>query len=221
MARHITFENTAGPDAHQAVAFRSTADHTVVADCEFLGHQDTLYAHALRQYYHSCTIAGTVDFTFGNSAAVFRRCLFLVRPRQLRPDKGESNAVTAHGRTDPAQTTGFAVLDSAVNGTDEYVRLFRQKPSAHRNFLGRPWKEYSRTVFVRCSLEALVRPEGWLPWKGDFALQTLYYGEYQSTGDGAAESSARVGWSSQIPADKVGVYEPERFIQGEEWIPEL
>ncbi|XP_052196617.1 probable pectinesterase/pectinesterase inhibitor 51 [Diospyros lotus] len=218
MASGLTIQNTAGPDAHQAVAFRSDSDLSVIENCEFLGNQDTLYAHSLRQFYKSCRIEGNVDFIFGNSASIFQECTILVRPRQLKPEKGENNAVTAHGRTDPAQSTGFVFQNCLVNGTDDYMALYNKNPKVHKNFLGRPWKEYSRTVFVECNLEALITPQGWMPWSGDFALKTLYYGEYRNSGPGAA-SSGRVSWSSQIPADHVSMYSVQNFIQGDEWIP--
>ncbi|RRT32498.1 hypothetical protein B296_00052906 [Ensete ventricosum] len=218
MARDLTFANTAGPDKHQAVAFRSDSDLSVLESVEFLGHQDTLYAHSLRQYYKSCRISGTVDFIFGNSAVVFHDCLVFVLPRQLNPEHGESNTVTAHGRTDPAQSTGFVFDHCTINGSDEYLALYRSNPTVHRTYLGRPWKEYSRTVFINCNLAEIVRPEGWEPWSGDFALQTLFYGEFGSSGPGA-NASARVPWSSQIPAEHLGIYSVENFIQGDQWIP--
>lgn len=218
MARDMTFENTAGPDAHQAVAFRSDSDLSILENCEFLGNQDTLYAHSLRQFYKSCRIEGNVDFIFGNSATVFQDSTILVRPRQLNPTKGENNAVTAHGRTDPAQSTGFVFQNCVINGTQDYMALYYSKPKVHKNFLGRPWKEYSRTVFIQCTMEALITPNGWLPWSGDFALQTLYYGEYENSGPGA-KISGRVAWSSQIPKEHVLVYSLQNFIQGNEWIP--
>lgn len=217
MASGLTFQNTAGPDAHQAVAFRSTGDLTVIENCEFLGNQDTLYAHALRQYYKSCRIVGNVDFIFGNSASVFQDSQILVKPRQIKPEKGENNAITAHGRTDSAQSTGFVFQNCVINGTQDYMALYQSKPQAHKNYLGRPWKEFSRTVFIACTLEALVTPQGWMPWSGDFALKTLYYGEFQNTGPGSSTSS-RVPWSSQIPQDHVQAYSVENFIQGNEWI---
>lgn len=218
MARDITFENKAGPDAHQAVAFRSDSDLSILENCEFLGNQDTLYAHSLRQYYRSCRVEGNVDFIFGNSAAVFQDSTILVRPRQQNPTKGETNAVTAHGRTDPAQSTGFVFQNCVINGTEDYMKLYFSNPKVHKNYLGRPWKEYSRTVFVHCTMEALINPDGWLPWSGEFALSTLYYGEFENSGPGA-NISHRVSWSSQIPKEHVLVYSPQNFIQGNEWIP--
>ncbi|KAL2528254.1 putative pectinesterase/pectinesterase inhibitor 51 [Forsythia ovata] len=218
MASGLTIQNTAGPDAHQAVAFRLDSDLSVIENCEFIGNQDTLYAHSLRQYYKSCHIQGNVDFIFGNSAAFFEDCLILVAPRQIKPEKGENNAVTAHGRIDPAQSTGFVFQNCIINGTDSYMALYYSKPSVHKNFLGRPWKEYSRTVFIQCTLEALIIPDGWMPWSGDFALKTLYYGEFKNSGPGA-NASQRVAWSSQIPAEHVSSYSVQNFIQGDQWIP--
>lgn len=220
MATGLTIQNTAGPEAHQAVAFRSGSDLSVVENCEFLGNQDTLYAHSLRQYYKSCRIQGNVDFIFGNSASFFQDCLILVAPRQLNPEKGENNAVTAQGRINPAQSTGFVFQDCVINGTDAYMALYHSKPKVHKNYLGRPWKEYSRTVFIHCTLEALIMPDGFLPWSGDFALKTLYYGEFENQGPGS-DTAKRVSWSSQIPAEHAGSFSVGNFIQGNEWIPAL
>ncbi|KAG5029804.1 hypothetical protein JHK87_013318 [Glycine soja] len=220
MAKDLTIENTAGPDAHQAVAFRLDSDLSVIENCEFLGNQDTLYAHSLRQFYKSCRIEGNVDFIFGNAAAIFQDCQILVRPRQVKPEKGENNAITAHGRTDPAQPTGFVFQNCLINGTEEYMTLYHSKPQVHKNYLGRPWKEYSRTVFINSFLEVLVTPQGWMPWSGDFALKTLYYGEFESKGPGSYLSQ-RVPWSSKIPAEHVLTYSVQNFIQGNDWIPSI
>ncbi|KAI3462356.1 hypothetical protein Pfo_019019 [Paulownia fortunei] len=218
MASGLTIQNTAGADAHQAVAFRSDSDLSVIENCEFISNQDTLYAHSLRQYYKSCRIQGNIDFIFGNSAALFQDCLIFVASRQVEPEKGENNAVTAHGRIDPAQSTGFVFQNCVINGTDAYMALYYTNPTVHKNFLGRPWKEYSRTVFIHCTLEALITPDGWMPWNGDFALKTLYYGEFENTGPGS-NTSKRVSWSSQIPAEHAYSYSVHNFIQGDQWIP--
>ncbi|KAJ0266019.1 Pectinesterase inhibitor domain-containing protein [Hirschfeldia incana] len=216
MAGDLTFQNTAGPDTQQAVAFRSDSDFSLLENCEFLGNQDTLYVHGLRQFYKKCRIQGNVDFIFGNAAAVFQDCEILIAPRQLNPEKGESNAVTAQGRVDPAQSTGLVFLNCSINGTDEYMKLYKANPKVHKSYLGRPWKDYSRTVFIGCNLEALIHPDGWLPWSGDLSLNTLYYGESKNTGPGS-DRSKRVSWSSVIPDEHVDVYSVANFIQANEW----
>ncbi|XP_071706046.1 probable pectinesterase/pectinesterase inhibitor 51 [Rutidosis leptorrhynchoides] len=215
MASNLTIENTAGPNAHQAVAFRSVSDQSVIENCQFLGNQDTVYAHSLRQFYKSCHIEGNVDFIFGDSASIFQDCTILIRPRQVRPEK-EENVVTAHGRIDPAESTGFVFHNCLINGTEEYMKLYYSNPEGHRNFLGRPWKEFSRTVFIGCKLEGLIDAQGWMIWQGEFGLNTLYYGEFNNSGNGS-NLSGRVKWSNQIPAEHVNVYSIMNFIQSDQW----
>nr|GMD02478.1 probable pectinesterase/pectinesterase inhibitor 51 [Ipomoea batatas] len=218
MACNMTFENKG--IGYQAVAFRSDADHTLIESCEFLGNQDTLYVKSLRQYYKSCRIQGNVDFIFGNSAAYFEDCeiLFSARPDN-EAEKGETNAVSAHGRIDPAQTIGFVFQNCIINGTEQYLKVYYKNPSVHRNYLGRPWKEFCRTVFIMCSFGDIVSKDGWFPWKDDYALTTLYYGEFQNRGAGA-DTSGRVNWSSIIPPQHVYSYTVPNFIQGDTWIPQ-
>jgi pectinesterase len=95
VARGITFENTAGPEQHQAVALRVEGDQCAFQGCAILGHQDSLYTHSLRQFYKDCTIAGTVDFIFGNSAAVFQTCKIVVRVRDIIVGGSSTSTLTA------------------------------------------------------------------------------------------------------------------------------
>jgi hypothetical protein len=54
-------------------------------------------------------------FIFGNSATIFQDSQILVRPWQVDLEKGENNAVTAHGRTDPTQATSFVFQNCIIN----------------------------------------------------------------------------------------------------------
>ena len=60
-------------------------------------------------------------------------------------------------------------------------------------YLGRPWKNYSRTIYIETFIDSLINPAGWIAWKGDFALSTLYYVEYNNTGPGS-NTTNRVSW---------------------------
>uniref|UniRef100_A0A7N0T623 Pectinesterase n=1 Tax=Kalanchoe fedtschenkoi TaxID=63787 RepID=A0A7N0T623_KALFE len=93
VARDMGFRNTAGAAKHQAVAMRSSGDFSVFYRCKFDAFQDTLYTHANRQFYRECLITGTIDFIFGNSAAVFQNCNIQPRP----PMNGQKNTITAQG----------------------------------------------------------------------------------------------------------------------------
>ncbi|KAH6783106.1 Plant invertase/pectin methylesterase inhibitor superfamily [Perilla frutescens var. hirtella] len=213
IARGITFRNTAGPENHQAVALRSGADLSVFFRCSFEGYQDTLYVHSQRQFYRECYVYGTVDFIFGNAAAVLQNCMIYAR----RPMDKQKNTITAQGRTDPNQNTGISIHDSRVMASPDLVPVL----SSFRTFLGRPWKEYSRTVFMQTHMDSLVDPAGWLEWDGNFALNTLYYGEYRNSGPGSA-TGRRVGWRGYrviTSATEAGQFTVANFIAGRSWLP--
>ncbi|GMH26264.1 hypothetical protein Nepgr_028107 [Nepenthes gracilis] len=213
IARDMTFENTAGPEKHQAVAFRAGGDFSVLYRCSFVGYQDTLYAYAMRQFYRECDIYGTVDFIFGDAAAVFQSCNIYVR----KPMSNQINTVTAQGRRDPNENTGIVIQNSRITAAPD-LKPFQ---GSFKTFLGRPWKQYSRTVIMKTFLDDLIDPQGWTPWNGGFALDTLYYAEYMNAGAGAS-TGFRVKWggyhliTSSTEAEKFTV---GNFLDGDKWIP--
>ncbi|CAL1374023.1 unnamed protein product [Linum trigynum] len=212
MARDMGFKNTAGPTKHQAVALMSNADQSIFYRCSFDAYQDTLYAHANRQFYRECNITGTVDFIFGNSAAVIQNSNILPRV----PMPGQINTITAQGKTDPNQNTGIAIQNCRIlpyKGDAKGV-------SAVKNYLGRPWKAYSTTAFVGSEIGGLIDPQGWLAWTGTTAPPTIYYAEYGNFGAGA-DTKKRVKWKgvkfmNKKEAERFSV---KAFIQGDKWIP--
>jgi len=212
LARGVTFQNTAGPSKHQAVALRVGSDLSAFYECDMLAYQDTLYAHSNRQFFINCLIAGTVDFIFGNAAAVFQDCDIHAR----RPDSGQKNMVTAQGRTDPNQNTGIVIQKSRIGATSDLLPVQSSFPT----YLGRPWKEYSRTVIMQSSITDVIQPAGWHEWSGSFALSTLFYAEYQNSGAGAGTSS-RVTWEGYkviTNATEAQAFAPGNFIAGSSWL---
>ena len=88
-------------------------------------------------------------------------------------------------------------------------------------YLGRPWKQYSRTVYMNTYMSGLVQPRGWLEWYGDFALGTLWYGEYRNHGPGA-RLTGRVTWPGYHiirDAATANFFTVGRFIDGMSWLP--
>ncbi|KAK4784911.1 hypothetical protein SAY86_001600 [Trapa natans] len=213
IARDITFENTAGPEKHQAVALRSDSDLSVFYRCSVKGYQDTLYTHTMRQFYRDCRISGTVDFIFGNGAVIFQNCL--IQAKKGLPQ--QKNTVTAQGRTDPYQSTGFSFQFCNVTTDSDLLPYV----NSTMTYLGRPWKPYSRTVFMQSYLGSVLRPEGWLEWNGNYALDTLFYGEYQNNGPGSG-LGGRVKWPGfhvLNSSAQVVNYTVSEFIQGDSWLP--
>ncbi|KZV26821.1 hypothetical protein F511_06668 [Dorcoceras hygrometricum] len=210
IARDITFENTAGPQNEQAVAFMSDSDESALYRCSFRGYQDTLYAHKSRQFYRECHITGTVDFICGHAAAVFQKCQITAR----RGLVGQKNTITAHARNDLKEESGFSLQFCNLTVEQDVLDL-------NITYLGRPWKQYSRTAVMQSYIGHGFRPEGWLEWQGDRFLDTLYYAEYMNYGPGAG-LAARVKWpgyrilknsTQAIP------FTVSQFIAGDSWLP--
>ncbi|CZT46921.1 uncharacterized protein RSE6_07434 [Rhynchosporium secalis] len=148
---NINIANTAGNDS-QAVTLAIKGSQNAFYASNILGYQDTLYAHEGSSFYGSCHVEGAVDFVFGISGqAWLQGCKIAV----LKP-KG---TITAQGRTS-ADSTGYIVLDKAKIVTG---------PSAApntkgTNFLGRPYGDFSRTVFQNSDLGGVIVSEGWEPF---------------------------------------------------------
>lgn len=212
IAKGITFENSAGPEKHQAVALRNNADLSAFYRCSFVGYQDTLYVHSLRQFYRECDIYGTVDFIFGNAAAVFQNCNLYAR----KPNADQKNMFTAQGREDPNQNTGISILNSKLAAASDLIPF----KSSFKTYLGRPWKPYSRTVFMKCYMEDVIEAAGWLEWNGTVGLDTLYYGEYMNRGPGS-NTGARVRWPGYRvinSSSEATLFTAGHFIQGYDWL---
>ncbi|XP_038997065.1 pectinesterase-like [Hibiscus syriacus] len=212
MAQDIWFQNTAGPQKHQAVALRVGADQSVINRCKIDAYQDTLYAHSNRQFYRDSYITGTVDFIFGNAAVVFQNCKLVAR----KPMNSQSNMITAQGRIDPNQNTGISIQSCNIIAS---ANLEPVKASI-KSYLGRPWKEYSRSVVMQSYIGDHIDPSGWSVWSGDFALKTLYYGEYMNMGP-RADTSKRVKWPGFhviTSAEEAKKFTVAELIQGGSWL---
>ncbi|EPS61620.1 hypothetical protein M569_13175 [Genlisea aurea] len=215
IARDIGFENTAGPENHQAVALTVASDRSVFYRCTISGYQDTLFALSLRQFYRECDIKGTIDFIFGNAAAIFQSSTVILR----RPRRGGAfNAILANGRTDPGQNTGFSLQNCRiVVGSD-----FAPVKGSYDSYLGRPWKAYSRAVVLKSDIDGEISSRGWAPWEGagGSTYGTLYFAEYGNTGAGA-ETSGRVRWPGfhVIGTAEATKFTVAQFIGGNSWLP--
>ena len=201
-AENITIENTAGPGVGQAVALHVEADRCVFKNCRIIGDQDTLYAGVdnSRQYYINCYIEGTTDFIFGPATAVFEDCIIHCK----------KNSYITAASTPQGQPYGFVFIDCTVTASTNDLKVY----------LGRPWRPYAQTVFIRTNLGKHIRPEGWHNWKKPEAEKTAFYAEYKSKGAGASPET-RVDWSKQLKSREAKKYDPKLVLAGDDhWQPQ-
>lgn len=211
-AKNIGFENSAGPAKFQAVALMVVSDFSVFYNCSMDGYQDTLYVHSKRQFYRDCTVSGTIDFVFGDAAAVFQNCTFLVR----KPLNGQQNIITAQARSDVREPTALVFQNSTFIADPELFPVKDKFPT----YLGRPWGNFSRTIIMESYIDDLIKPEGWTIWDANWGLDTCFYAEFHNSGPGS-NTTGRVTWPGikKIKrAEAVGFTPGKFYTEQDIWI---
>jgi pectin methylesterase-like acyl-CoA thioesterase/pectate lyase len=179
---NLTIENNA-PMVAQAVALHTEGDRIILKNCRLLGNQDTLYTgrEKGKLYFHDCYIEGTTDFIFGPSTAWFEAC-------ELH---GKKNSYLTAASTPPDAAFGYIFNRCNITVAENVTSLY----------LGRPWRPYAMTLFMRCSLPAAINPLGWDNWGNPDNEHTARYSEYGNSGEGSS-TTGRVPWSSQLTPDE-------------------
>lgn len=189
----ITFVNSAGP-VGQALALFVDGDRILFEHCRFIGNQDTIFTagEGARQYFRDVYVEGTTDFIFGPGTAYFENCEVRSKARSY---------ITA--ASTPAGIPFGFVFDRCRLTADSSVSDV---------YLGRPWRDHARTVFLRTEMGPHITGAGWHNWDRPAAEHTSYYAEYASTGPGAA--GARVSWSHRLERTDAAKYSREQVLCG-------
>ena len=197
--RGVTVENDAFPreKVGQALALYVDAQDFVCEDCVLFSYQDTLFTAPLpptevekngflgpkqftprtpqKHTYRRCLIRGDVDFIFGGAAAWFEDC-------EIR---------NADGRADKSAPFGGYATAACTPEGQKYGYVFHRCRFTGEDvpdgsvYLGRPWREFARTVLIDCELGKHIHPEGWCEWSGRGAAGGVVYAERGSYGAGA------------------------------------
>lgn len=150
-----------------------------------VGYQDTLLANAGTQLYAKSMILGAIDFIFGQTALAWLDQIDIVTIA--------AGCITASGRDSDTNPSWYVINNSTVNGVNSSV-------GAGINYLGRPWRNYSRVTFQSTYLSDVINPAGWSPWSTT-SPQTINvtYEEYENFGPGSFPTEGpRANFSSQI-----------------------
>ncbi len=192
--KNLTIENTAGR-VGQAVALHVEGDRCMFDNCKFLGNQDTIFASGenSRQYFSKCYIEGTVDFIFGSSTALFENCHI-------------------HSKTDGYITAASTPKWVAYGYVFKDCKLTADK-AATKIYLGRPWRDFAKTVFINCEMDSHILPEGWNNWNRPETEKSTFFAEFGSKGVGT-NIQERVKWSHQLSEKEAQNYTKEEVFSG-------
>ncbi len=222
MAVNLTFsnphKNLAGSGQNdQAVAVGVYNDRAVFYNCRLVGYQDTFYVkNAARVYCKDCYIEGNVDFIFGDAVLLCQNC-------QLHCNRHDSVLTAAADHTNSLY--GFTFIDcriTHIEGNDFNGRAFGTF------YLGRPWKQNARVVFIRCDEPALLNAAAWR--RMSEGVDAALFAEYQCTGAGAAEErlAKREMGGRQLTAEEAATYTLEQIFAAQtnpnkyksDWLPD-
>lgn len=231
--RQLTIQNDAGCGrlVGQAIALYADGDRLSFDHCRLIGSQDTLFTAPLplkeaqpggfigpgrdlprimgRHYYEHCYIQGDVDFIFGGAVCYFEECeIFAAKPQQIPPESPEGQRIYGYltaASTPYGQPYGYVF---------HRCRLLSDCPDASV-YLGRPWREYAKTVYLECYMDAHIHPAGWQDWNKEHGH--FYYGEYACYGPGS-DTGRRADFCCQLTAQEAAAYDLKKVLAG--WSPQ-
>lgn len=161
------YEKKAGP---QALALYTEGDRVVLNKCGLLSYQDTWLTPTkanLRQYCKACWIEGAVDFIYGQGNIYFDRDTLNI----VRRDGGY---IVAPNHA-PSTTWGYVFMNNVITapGTPQETSVW----------LGRPWHDRPKTVFINTRAEVSIPATGWYPTMGGLPALWAEYNTMDGKGN--------------------------------------
>jgi pectinesterase len=192
IAENLTVVNASGRKG-QAVAIHVEGNRCKFNNCKFDGNQDTAYLDGenSNQLFTNCTISGTTDFIFGSATVVFDSCTVI----------SKSDSYVTAASTTKGKDFGYVFMNCKLIASE----------GVSKAYLGRPWRKYAKTVFINCELGKHITPLGWKEWSNTENKKSVFYAEYNNTGEGA-NTSERVSWSVVLSQKEAKQYTKENIL---------
>ena len=85
-------------------------------------------------------------------------------------------------------------------------------------YLGRPWRNYAKTVFINCNLDSHIRTELFHDWNKQDARDTIFYGIYSD--DVNKDFSNRADFVQKLDKKQALTFSKEKVLSGKDgWQP--
>ena len=227
---NLTVRNDAGDGSAvgQAVALYAAGDRGRFLRCRLIAHQDTLFCGPMmpkvekeslpyasraecvefvgdcpltrsRAYFEDCFIQGDIDFIFGPYRCWFEGCALFMNAL--------GGWYTA-ANTPREQPYGLIFHRCRLTGAC----------AAGGAYLGRPWRQYARTLFLDCEMDECVSPQGFADWN-ELKPVTDRCGEWRTSGARADLSARHIRQKRLTDAEARAVTLPGVLSGEDGWKP--
>lgn len=170
---NLTIENSHGHDKQtgpQALALNTDGDRIVFKNVAMLSYQDTWITPGksnYRVYAKDCFIEGAVDFIY-NSGDVYIENTTLYINRK----SGGFIVAPSHGAD---VKWGYVFMNCTITAPGV--------PSQTDVWLGRPWQNSPKTVFINTRAEVTIPAKGWYPTMGGLPVLWADYNTVDGKGN--------------------------------------
>ncbi len=170
---NLTLENSWGHDKQagpQALALNTSGDRTVFKNVAMLSYQDTWITPSTsnyRAYAKDCFIEGAVDFIY-NSGNIYIENTTLYINRK----SGGYIVAPSHGAD---VEWGYVFMNCRITASGV--------PSETDVWLGRPWHNSPKTVFINTIAEVTIPAKGWYPTMGGLPVLWADYNTMDGNGN--------------------------------------
>lgn len=147
--------------AGQALALRQRGKFAAYKNVTMQGVQDTYYINKAdaSAYFEDCTLAGEVDFIYGDGTLFFQNCK--LNPISANAVIAASNAQTGY--------MGMVFNDCTIEGASGYA-------------LGRPWNDSPAVTYINTTMKQLPQAAGWKSMTSGLVLRLHEYGSKDANG---------------------------------------
>ena len=201
----------------QALSINTDADRLVFNNLNVRSYQDTYKANGTykRAYWHNSTIEGAVDFIYGDCDVWFENTTLNINRKT-----GGYIVAPSH----PAETRwGYVFNNTRITST--YFT-----PEEGQIYLGRPWHNNPKTVFLHTQMELQAYDGYWYETMGGLPALWAVYDIWNKNGNKMSETSREDYWywkddkktekvtgkaKNSLTADEVAQYTIQNVLAGD------
>ncbi len=183
-----TVKKQAGP---QALSFCIQGDRAILNNVRARSYQDTYFNGGTynRTFWNGCEIEGAVDFIYGSSDVWFENCL-------LNICRSSGGFIVAPNH--PKETRWGYVFNNCHITTDDV-----SDPSRYSIWLGRPWHEYPKTVFLHTQMDLTPMDSLWYATMGGLPAIWAVYDFYNAKGKALSTVSRTTYYNTDSSGNRV------------------